>query len=142
MRALNVLVLVGMWVGCSGTQVPHSGPTYGTEVGIWAYKAFPPVGGEPPVKFRLAGAELERVRTAMPDISTADDHADKCGVPPFGIELFEPGASVPFAEGHFFHGPDELTLSFRDRSPGRLRGTRAFYDAIVAVLKARGFAAD
>lgn len=141
MRFVIIIALVGMWVGCS-KQVPHSGPTRGTEVGVWVYETFPPIDGKAPVKFRLTAAELEHVRAAMPDVSAADDYADKCGVPPFGIELFEAGAVAPFAEGHFFHGPDELMLSFRDRSPGRVRGTRAFYDAIVAVLEARGFRAD
>lgn len=133
MRFVLVLALVGIWVGCS-KQVPHSGAAHGTEVGVWLYTA----AGEQPVRFRLTGEELERLRAVMPDVSAADEYADKCGVPPFGIELFEPGATVPFAEGHFFHGPDELTLSFHDRSPGRLRGTRAFHDAIVGVLAERG----
>ena len=137
----HVILIALLCLGCS-KQVPHSGAAHGTEVGIWVYKPFPPAHGEPPAKFRLTGAELDQVRAAMPDVSDADDYADKCGVPPFGIELYEPGAAAPFAEGHFFHGPDELMLSFHDRSPGRLRGTRAFYDALVAVLNARGYAVN
>ncbi|HEY5922412.1 MAG TPA: hypothetical protein VIV11_12110 [Kofleriaceae bacterium] len=121
--------------GCS--HVPRSGARYGTEVSVWVYETFPPEQMGSPARFRMTADELARVNPTLPDVSTADDHACKCGVPRFGIELYEKGATKPYAEGHFFHGPDELTLSFDERSPGRLKGQTAFHDAIVAVIQAR-----
>jgi hypothetical protein len=138
MRYLHPLVLVlVVWLGC-GRHVPPSGPAHGTEIGVWVYETFPPDAPGHPVRFRLSADELDRVKRYIPDVSSAEDHACKCGVPRFGIELFQPGAVHPFAEGDFFHGPDQLTLTFDERGPGRLRGQQAFHDALVAVIQARG----
>jgi hypothetical protein len=90
------------------------------------------------VRFRLTREELDRVKAYIPDVSAADDHQCKCGVPRFGVALYEPGAVAPFAEGDFFHGPDQLTLTFEGRGSGRLLGQQAFHDALVAVIQARG----
>ena len=132
--AIALLVLV---VGC-GRPVAHTGAARGTEIAVWVYETFPPEHGEPPVRFRLSAAELDQIKASIPDVSDADDHACKCGVPRCGMELYERGATTPVAEGHFFHGPDELILSFDDRDPGRLGGQRAFHDALVAVIQQRG----
>jgi hypothetical protein len=137
MRFLIALALAFVWLGCS-RHVPHSGAAHGTEIGVWVYETFPPDGPGQPVRFRLSADELARVERHIPDVAGAEDHACKCGVPRFGIELFQPGAARAFAEGHFFHGPDELTVSFADGTPGRLRGQQAFHDALVAVIQARG----
>lgn len=136
MALVRTAVLALVWIGCS--HVPHSGPSHGTEVGVWVYETFPPKSGGGPVRFRLTPAELDQIKAVIPDVSDADDHACKCGVPRFGIELYERGAVKSFAHGHFFHGADELELSFDERGPGLLRGQRAFHDALVAVIKARG----
>lgn len=130
-----VLPLLFVVAACSR---PHTGPERGTEIGVWVYETFPPTHGESPVRFRLSRAELDQVKSLIPDVSDADEHACKCGVARFGIELYERGGARPVAEGHFFHGPDELILSFDDRDPGRLRGQQAFHDALVAVIQARG----
>lgn len=136
-RAGSVLLLALLWLGCA-KQFPKTGAAYGTEIGVWVYETFPPVGGAGPVRFRLTPAELDQIKAVIPDVSAAEDHGCKCGVPRFGIELFERGAVTHFAEGHFFHGPDELELSFDGRGPARLRGQTAFHDALVAVIQARG----
>jgi hypothetical protein len=133
-----LLAIALLWFACS-KHSPPSGAAHGTEIGVWVYETFPPASPGSPVRFRLSADELARIAHVIPDVSTAEDHACKCGVPRFGIELFQPGAARPFAEGHFFHGPDELTLTFDDRDPGRLHGQQAFHDALVAAIQARGY---
>ena len=134
---MSLLVAVTLLaIACS--HVPRSGASHGTEVGVWVYETFPPERPVDPVRFRLSPAELDQVKASIPDVSSAEDHTCKCGVPRFGIELYERGAVKPFAQGHFFHGPDELELSFDERGPGLLRGQQAFHDAIVAVIQQRG----
>lgn len=137
MKRAAQLPLLWLAASLACSHVPHSGPSRGTEIAVWVYETFPPERGGP-VRFRLTPAELAQVKAFIPDVSTAQDHACKCGVPRFGIELYERGAVKSFAQGHFFHGPDELELSFDKRDPGLLRGQTAFHDALVAVIKARG----
>jgi hypothetical protein len=134
---LLIVALALSWLACS-KQVPHSGPSRGTELAVWVYETFPPATGEAPVRFRLTPAELAQVNAVMPDVADADDHLCKCGVPRFGIELYERGATAHFAEGHFFHGPDELVVTFDAGGGGRMHGQQRFHDALVAVIQARG----
>jgi hypothetical protein len=136
-RSLILFALaLAVVLGC-GKHMPRSGAAQGTEVGVWVYERFPPEGGESPVRFRLSPAELARVSAYIPDASQAEDHRCKCGVPRFGVQLYERGAAKPFAEGDFFHGPDQLVLTFSGGS-ARITGQTAFHDALVAVIQARG----
>lgn len=137
MRVALAFALLGLVTACR-PPLPQTGPDRGTEVGVWVYETFPPQHGEPPVRFRLSSTEHARVAALIPDVSEADDHACKCGAPRFGIELYERGGTRRVAEGHFFHGPDELILSFEAGGTGRLSGQQAFHDALVAVIRKRG----
>jgi hypothetical protein len=131
-----VTALALLLLGC-GKHLPPSGASRGTEISVWVYETFPPDGGAGPVRFRLSRAELDRIQAFIPDVSKADEHECKCGVPRFGIALYERGAAAPFAEGDFFHGPDQLVLTF-DGGSARLLGQAAFHDALVGVIQDRG----
>jgi hypothetical protein len=134
---LVVLAIAFAFLACS-KQVPHTGPSSGTEVAVWVYETFPPTNREAPVRFKLTPEELTRVNAYMPDVADADDHLCKCGVPRFGIELYERGATKHFAAGHFFHGADELVVTFDAGGGGRMHGQQRFHDALVSVIAARG----
>ena len=138
---LPALPLVLLFVvGCNACskQVPHTGPNRGTEIAISVYETSSETWGKP-VQFRLTPDELARVHPHLPDVADADDYLCKCGVPSFAFELYERGATEHFAQGHFFHGPDELVVTFDAGGGGRLRGTKRFHDALVAVIQARGY---
>jgi hypothetical protein len=138
-EAIAVAILVGL--GC-GKHFPASGGTHGTEVGVSIYYD-PSTSTDRKfmrVQFKLSPEELASIGALIPDVSRAEPQKPcKHAVPPFGIELYRPGATTSFARGDFSHAPGELVLDFDDGEHGRLRGQQAFHDALVAVIKQRGY---
>jgi hypothetical protein len=108
------------------------------EIAVWVYETFPPTDGRPPTRFLLSDEERRPIDPLLPDFSRAEDHVCKCGVSDFGFELHRAPGDRPYAEGHFFHGPDELVAS-QDGARGRLRGQTKLHAAFVQVLQRRGY---
>lgn len=139
------MILSPLAAGCGKTSEPTPTPTAASEaalapkdltaVELWAWATFPPQGGEAPKRFTLTAEELKAFAAVAPDLTKAEAHDCDCGVPPFGVKLVY-GAGQE-AEGHFFHGPDELTVVLPGGKPARLKGTRAMHDQLQALVGAR-----
>ena len=135
--AVAITSVVSVALGCTkGAAVRPAAPM---EIGVWVYETFPPTGPGEPSRFRLTAEELRRLGVPAPDLAQATDHDCKCGIPRFGLHFYRGPSDEAYAEGHFFHGPDDLVLSFEDGRHGRLLlGQTRFHDAIVEIIRDRG----